>query len=197
MRCIGPFLMVRVVILGGKADHTHGIVGCDQPHALVGQDLPVVGVIVVRSACTDGPGGEGALLEIGCGALCIIKIGVVVAALIVLEIQLLQRAVSPLAHVGAGWIARLADIAGGIGRVGKSRNFIFEKAKRKTASQCDTVFWRRRRDLNSRAGYPAYTLSRGASSANLSTSPHTRGRPSQKPARFIIPYFYGFVKGFS
>ena len=32
--------------------------------------------------------------------------------------------------------------------------------------------WRRRRDLNSRAGLnPTYTLSRGASSANLSTSP--------------------------
>ena len=34
-------------------------------------------------------------------------------------------------------------------------------------------FWRRRRDLNSRAGLnPTYTLSRGASSANLSTSPN-------------------------
>ncbi len=34
-------------------------------------------------------------------------------------------------------------------------------------------FWRRRRDLNSRAGNsPTYTLSRGASSANLSTSPN-------------------------
>ena len=33
--------------------------------------------------------------------------------------------------------------------------------------------WRRRRDLNSRAGLnPTYTLSRGASSANLSTSPN-------------------------
>ena len=32
--------------------------------------------------------------------------------------------------------------------------------------------WRRRRDSNSRAGYPTYTLSRGASSAYLSTSPH-------------------------
>ena len=31
--------------------------------------------------------------------------------------------------------------------------------------------WRRRRDSNSRAGYPTYTLSRGASSAYLSTSP--------------------------
>ena len=33
------------------------------------------------------------------------------------------------------------------------------------------LLWRRRRDLNSRAGYPTYALSRGASSANLSTSP--------------------------
>ena len=31
--------------------------------------------------------------------------------------------------------------------------------------------WRRRRDSNSRAGFPTYTLSRGASSAYLSTSP--------------------------
>ena len=34
--------------------------------------------------------------------------------------------------------------------------------------------WRRRRDLNPRAGFPTYTLSRGASSANLSTSPCRR-----------------------
>ena len=33
-------------------------------------------------------------------------------------------------------------------------------------------FKRRRRDLNPRAGYPTYTLSRGTSSANLSTSPN-------------------------
>ncbi len=33
--------------------------------------------------------------------------------------------------------------------------------------------WRRRRDSNSRAGSPTYTLSRGASSANLSTSPNS------------------------
>ncbi len=35
------------------------------------------------------------------------------------------------------------------------------------------IHWRRRRDLNPRAGFPTYTLSRGASSANLSTSPCT------------------------
>ena len=35
----------------------------------------------------------------------------------------------------------------------------------------NNIRWRRRRDLNPRAGYPTYTLSRGASSANLSTSP--------------------------
>ena len=47
-----------------------------------------------------------------------------------------------------------------------------EKGKRKVASG-DFSFWRRRRDLNSRAGLnPTYTLSRGASSANLSTSPN-------------------------
>ncbi len=33
---------------------------------------------------------------------------------------------------------------------------------------------RRRRDLNPRAGFPTYTLSRGTSSANLSTSPACR-----------------------
>ena len=32
--------------------------------------------------------------------------------------------------------------------------------------------WRRRRDLNPRAAFTTYTLSRGASSANLSTSPN-------------------------
>ena len=32
--------------------------------------------------------------------------------------------------------------------------------------------WRRRGDLNPRAGFPTYTLSRGASSAYLSTSPN-------------------------
>ena len=40
-----------------------------------------------------------------------------------------------------------------------------------TDSNIITLLWRRWRDLNSRAGYPTYTLSRGASSANLSTSP--------------------------
>ena len=34
------------------------------------------------------------------------------------------------------------------------------------------VYWRRRRDLNPRAAFTTYTLSRGASSANLSTSPN-------------------------
>ena len=34
-------------------------------------------------------------------------------------------------------------------------------------------FWRRRRDLNPRAGHPTYALSRGAPSANLGTSPCT------------------------
>ena len=37
--------------------------------------------------------------------------------------------------------------------------------KRKPTSQTGMpIPWRRRRDLNSRAGYPTYTLSRGASS---------------------------------
>ncbi len=38
---------------------------------------------------------------------------------------------------------------------------------KKRYRESDTVFcWRRWRDLNSRAGYPTYTLSRGASSAS-------------------------------
>ena len=38
-------------------------------------------------------------------------------------------------------------------------------------SKMTIKLWRRRRDLNPRAGYPTYALSRGASSANLSISP--------------------------
>ena len=34
----------------------------------------------------------------------------------------------------------------------------------KSTDKVDAFFWRRRRDLNPRAGYPTYTLSRGASS---------------------------------
>ena len=43
---------------------------------------------------------------------------------------------------------------------------------KKTSAFALAFLFRRRRDLNSRAGYPTYTLSRGASSANLSTSPY-------------------------
>ena len=38
-----------------------------------------------------------------------------------------------------------------------------QKSKKKTLKQI-SVFWRRRRDSNSRAGHPAYSLSRGAPS---------------------------------
>ena len=49
-----------------------------------------------------------------------------------------------------------------------------DKKQRHSHEGSAFVFWRRRRDLNSRAGLnPTYTLSRGASSANLSTSPNT------------------------
>ena len=41
-------------------------------------------------------------------------------------------------------------------------------------SKMTIKLWRRRRDLNPRAGFPTYTLSRGASSANLSTSPNLK-----------------------
>ena len=44
-------------------------------------------------------------------------------------------------------------------------------AKKKDSLKTVLFLWRRRRDSNSRAGYPTYTLSRGASSAYLSTSP--------------------------
>ena len=47
-----------------------------------------------------------------------------------------------------------------------------QKTKRTTISQ--SLAWRRRRDLNPRASFPTYTLSRGASSANLSTSPQKK-----------------------
>ena len=53
-----------------------------------------------------------------------------------------------------------------------SRVQILELYKEKHPSQSDGCFsWRRLRDLNPRDGYPPYALSRGASSANLSTSP--------------------------
>ena len=66
-------------------------------------------------------------------------------------------------------------------------------------------FWRRRKDLNLRAGYPTYTLSRGASSANLSTSPFqmyalsVMGQHTNR--RFLVCYniildFFLFVKTF-
>ena len=41
--------------------------------------------------------------------------------------------------------------------------FLFRK-KEKNPSLETWIFWRRRKDLNLRAGYPTYTLSRGASS---------------------------------
>ena len=40
---------------------------------------------------------------------------------------------------------------------------------------------RRRRDSNSRAGFPTYTLSRGASSTYLSTSPFLEERGGFEP----------------
>ena len=48
----------------------------------------------------------------------------------------------------------------------------FSAQKQKSTSKRICFFaWRSRRDLNSRAGFPTYALSRGASSANLSTTP--------------------------
>ena len=41
-------------------------------------------------------------------------------------------------------------------------------------SKCNFIVWRRRRDSNPRASFPAYALSRGASSTCLSTSPCTK-----------------------
>ena len=43
---------------------------------------------------------------------------------------------------------------------------------------------------------PAYTLSRGASSANLSTSPYSASRRLYKLAESIILYFWAFVNSF-
>ncbi|CDC60652.1 unknown [Clostridium sp. CAG:448] len=39
-------------------------------------------------------------------------------------------------------------------------------ALKKINHRAVVYLWRRRRDLNSRTGYPVYTLSRGASSAS-------------------------------
>ena len=44
--------------------------------------------------------------------------------------------------------------------------------QKNTQNEC--FFWRRKRDLNPRDGFPSYALSRGASSASLSTSPSAR-----------------------
>ena len=38
---------------------------------------------------------------------------------------------------------------------------IIDEKAANLANEIDDFFWRRRRDLNSRAGYPAYSLSRG------------------------------------
>ena len=45
---------------------------------------------------------------------------------------------------------------------------------KKALAFASTFSWRRWRDLNSRAGNPTYTLSRGAPSANLGTSPNKK-----------------------
>ena len=46
-----------------------------------------------------------------------------------------------------------------------ARNNILSSLHTKKAPRWDAFFvWRSRRDLNSRAGYPTYALSRGASS---------------------------------
>ena len=58
-------------------------------------------------------------------------------------------------------------------------------------------YWRRRRDSNSRAGYPTYALSRGASSTCLSTSPYPadcRCRVSLKIIQHILPVVKCFCR---
>ncbi len=56
-------------------------------------------------------------------------------------------------------------------------SFRAQKIPQPTIVNCDIRSgrcpWRRRRDLNPRATYAAYSLSRGAPSANLGTSPNT------------------------
>ena len=67
---------------------------------------------------------------------------------------------------------------------GRGRNFSLSCRNRRSSStllllnhekghifRCVLFTWRRKRDSNSRAGYPTYALSRGASSAYLSISP--------------------------
>ena len=46
-----------------------------------------------------------------------------------------------------------------------NQNFTLIQRGRQPRIEIDVLLWRRRRDLNSRAGYPAYSLSRGAPSA--------------------------------
>ena len=64
---------------------------------------------------------------------------------------------------------RLPGALGVLTPAGSRRSSSKQKVKRQPKQ---VAFWRRRRDLNSRAGFPTYALSRGASSANLSTSPN-------------------------
>ena len=56
-------------------------------------------------------------------------------------------------------------------------------------------FWRRRKDLNLRAGYPTYTLSRGASSPLEYFSIKTARGSIDCP--IIISIFFSFVNSFS
>ncbi len=77
-------------------------------------------------------------------------------------------------------LALLANfICNGVAKRSRINRF-FAKRKKQKHKNVFLLFWRRREDSNFRAGYPTYTLSRGASSANLSTSPF------QKHALFVL-----------
>ena len=66
-----------------------------------------------------------------------------------------------------------------------ARGSNLSETEKKDTVRCP-FFWRRRRDSNSRAGYPTYALSRGASSTCLSTSPYPADRSmSCQPYNYI------------
>ena len=56
--------------------------------------------------------------------------------------------------------------------------------KKKPLNKAVFLFWRSRRDLNSRAALTTYTLSRGASSANLSTTPYGQIMKQKQASEF-------------
>ena len=72
----------------------------------------------------------------------------------------------------------------------------FTSAKQKDTIRCPFVLAEKERFELSRRLFPTYTLSRGASSANLSTSPCTLRAAFAELALDIIHYLLSFVNSF-